>query len=102
MLDEPFAGLDVTIKTRLYEQIRELCATFDLTLILVAHDPLEARALCHQAAVLEDDTIQETGALDTLLANPASMTLRTFVDQLRDTRKGLGTGAKPAASAESP
>ena len=29
LLDEPFAGLDVTIKTRLYEQIRELCATFD-------------------------------------------------------------------------
>ena len=102
LLDEPFAGLDGTIKTRLYEQIRELCATFDLTLILVAHDPLEARALCQQAAVLEDGAIRETGALDTLLANPASMTLRTFVDQLRDTRKGLGAGAKPAASAESP
>ena len=70
--------------------------------VYVAHDPLEARALCQQAAVLEDGAIQETGALDTLLANPASMTLRTFVDQLRDTRKGLGAGAKPEASAESP
>ena len=83
LLDEPFTALDVTIKTRLYEQIRELCATFDLNLILVAHDLLEARALCHQAAVLEDGTIQETGALDVLLANPASMTLGTFVEQLR-------------------
>ena len=83
LLDEPFSGLDVTIKMRLYAQIRELCTTFELTLILVAHDPLEARALCHHAAVLEDGTIQETGPLDTLLARPVSMTLRTFVEQLR-------------------
>ena len=87
LLDEPFAGLDVTIKVRLYKQIRELCAMFDLSLILVAHDPLEARAVCQQAAVLEDGTIQETGALDALLANPKSITLRTFVEQLRDTGK---------------
>ena len=71
-----------------------------VSVVYVAHDPLKARALCQQAAFLEDGTIQETGALDTLLANPASMTLRTFVDQLRDTRKGLGAGAR--TSAESP
>ena len=102
LLDEPFAGLDVTIKTRLYTQILELCATFDLNLILVAHDPLEARAVCQQAAVLEDGTIQETGALDALLANPASITLRTFVEQLRDTGKELGAAVTPASKDESP
>ena len=101
LLDAPFAGLDVAIRTRLYAQIRELCAMFRLTLILVAHDPFEARALCHQAAVLEDGTIQEQGALDALLANPASTTLATFVEQLRDVGKGLGAGATPAVSAES-
>ena len=85
LLDEPFSGLDLTIKIRLQTQIQELCATFGLTLILVAHDPLEARALCHQAAVLANGAIQETGPLDALLANPQSVTLRTFVEQLRDT-----------------
>ena len=83
LLDEPFSGLDFTIKTRLQTQMQELCAAFKLTLILVAHDPLEARALCHQAAVLENGAIQETGLLDALLANPKSITLRTFVEQLR-------------------
>ena len=72
---EQATGITVTIKTRLYEQIRELCATFHLILILVAHDPFEARALYHQAAVLENGTLREQGALDALLANPASMTL---------------------------
>ncbi len=87
LLDEPFSGLDFTIKTRLQTQLQELCAAFELTLVLVAHDPLEARALCHQAAVLENGAIQETGLLDALLANPKSITLRTFVEQLRDTGK---------------
>ena len=99
LLDEPFSGLDLTIKIRLQTQMQELCATFGLTLILVAHDPLEARALCHQAAVLENGAIQETGPLDALLANPESVTLRTFVEQLRDTAETFGANAKPDGSA---
>ena len=98
LLDEPFSGLDLTIKTRLQTQIRELCAAFQLTLVLVAHDALEARALCHQAAVLENGAIQETGPLDALLANPESVTLRTFVEQLRDTAETFGANAKPDGS----
>ena len=99
LLDEPFSGLDLTIKMRLQTQIRELCAAFGLTLVLVAHDPLEAWALCHQAAVLENGAIQETGLLDTMLANPKSVTLRTFVEQLRDTAETFGANAKPDGSA---
>ena len=102
LLDEPFSGLDLTIKTRLQTQMRELCAAFKLTLMLVAHDPRAAGALCHRADVLEDGTIKETGALDALLANPKSLILRTFVEQLRDTGKRFAASAKPAPSAESP
>ncbi len=79
-----------------------MCAAFKLTLILVAHDPLEARALCHQATVLENGAIQETGPLDALLANPESVTLRTFVEQLRDTGKRFGTHPKPDGSVYAP
>ncbi len=98
LLDEPFSGLDLTIKTRLQTQIQQLCAAFKLTLILVAHDPLEARALCRQAAVLENGAIQETGPLDALLAHPESVTLRTFVEQLRDTAETFGANARPDGS----
>ena len=99
LLDQPFSGLDLTTKTRLQMQIQELCAAFKLTLILVpTHAPLEARALCHQAGVLENGAIQETGQLDALLANPESLTLRTFVEQLRDIGKEFGGNAKPDGS----
>ena len=99
LLDEPFSGLDLTIKTRLQTQLQELCAAFKLTLILVIHEPLEARALCHQAAVLENGAIQERGPFGALLANPESVTLRTFVEQLRNTAEMFGANTKPDGSA---
>ena len=82
LLDEPFSGLDSVTKNHLYAAIRRLCADFALTLIIVSHDPLEAAALCSHAAVLEQGRIAEIGALDALLRNPTSETLRSFVAQL--------------------
>ena len=82
LLDEPFSGLDITMKARLYAEIWQLCENFDLTLMMVSHDPMEATALCSQVAVLENGAIRERGLLDELLGNPSSNTLRAFSEQL--------------------
>ncbi len=82
LLDEPFGGLDLELKRHLCEEILRLSVAFDVTVLLVSHDPLEARAFCSHAAVLEEGRISETGALDRLLRNPASRTLREFAAQL--------------------
>jgi len=82
LLDEPFAGLDLGLKRHLYEEIRSLASTFGIAGLLVSHDPMEATAFCSHGAVLEGGRIRERGRLDALLANPASETLREFVDQL--------------------
>ena len=82
LLDEPFGGLDLELKRHLSEEILRLSVAFDVTVLLVSHDPLEARAFCSHAAVLEKGRICETGALDELLRNPVSGTLREFAAQL--------------------
>lgn len=82
LLDEPFSGLDIATKDHLYAAIRQLCADFALTLIIVSHDPLEAAALCSHAAILEQGRVAEIGELPALLRNPVSETLRAFVAQL--------------------
>ena len=89
LLDEPFSALDLGVKTRLYGEIRRICATTALTLVVVAHDPLEALALCDRAAVLEDGAITEQGELETLLAAPTSATLRIFVEHVQAPAAGL-------------
>ena len=82
LLDEPFGGLDLGLKRHLCEEILRLSVDFDVTVLLVSHDPLEARSFCSHAAVLEEGRICETGALDTLLRDPASGTLREFAAQI--------------------
>ncbi len=82
LLDEPFGGLDLELKRHLSEEILRLSVAFNVTVLLVSHNPLEARAFCSHAAVLEEGRICETGALDQLLRNPASGTLREFATQL--------------------
>ena len=92
LLDEPFSGLDIAIKTHLYTEIRRLCRELNVTLILVSHDPLEATALCSYGAVIEQGRIKENGPLQELLRAPASETLRAFVAQLRETGSRAPSG----------
>jgi ABC-type Fe3+/spermidine/putrescine transport system ATPase subunit len=82
LLDEPFAGLDVIVKAQLFEEIKSLCNNFRVTLLVVTHDPLEAAALCSEAAVIENGRLQERGPLKTLLDNPSSAILKALVAQL--------------------
>jgi ABC-type Fe3+/spermidine/putrescine transport system ATPase subunit len=82
-LDEPFAGLDLVTKTRLLEQISTVAGAQHLTIVLVTHDPMEARVLCRSAVVLEKGRVREAGPLAQLLRDPQSEILRIFRDHLR-------------------
>jgi iron(III) transport system ATP-binding protein len=77
-LDEPFAGLDLVMKTHLLTEISELANQRQFTLLLVTHDPMEVMSLCHSAIVLEQGQVVETGKLEALLQTPKSETLKVF------------------------
>ncbi|MBA3387480.1 MAG: ABC transporter ATP-binding protein [Chthoniobacterales bacterium] len=81
-LDEPFSGLDITLKAQLFAEMQQLAASQAVTLILVTHDPLEATALCTHALVIENGSVSEQGQLGELLRQPRSSTLRAFLRQL--------------------
>ncbi len=80
LLDEPFSGLDIVIKAKLFDEIQMHCVNFGITLLLVTHDPLEATALCSRALVIENARLAECGPLDDLLCKPTSNLLRSFVE----------------------
>jgi ABC-type Fe3+/spermidine/putrescine transport system ATPase subunit len=91
LMDEPYAGLDLVLKSRLLPEVQELAALQDMTVILVTHDPLEAMSMCHSAVVLDEGSIVEAGPLTDLLGAPRSDLLRVFQDEFR--RYEAGTGA---------
>jgi ABC-type Fe3+/spermidine/putrescine transport system ATPase subunit len=78
LMDEPYAGLDIVLKSRLLPQVRELAALRNMTVILVTHDPLEAMSLCPSAIVLDQGRIIEAGTWTALLDAPRSELLRVF------------------------
>ncbi len=84
LLDEPFASIDLPVKTRLLAEIARLADHERIAVVLVTHDPLEALALCDEGAVLEGGRLIERGRLRTLLAAkvPRSATLQAFRAQL--------------------
>lgn len=82
LLDEPFSGLDITLKVQLFSEIQQLASIHAVTLVLVTHDPLEAIALCTNALVIEEGSVCDRGQLRELLRQPRSLTLQAFLRQL--------------------
>jgi ABC-type Fe3+/spermidine/putrescine transport system ATPase subunit len=83
LMDEPYAGLDLVIKSRLLAEVHALSALQNMTVILVTHDPWEAMSLCRSALVLDQGRLVEAGPLTELLCSPRSDLLRVFRDEFR-------------------
>jgi putative phosphonate transport system ATP-binding protein len=69
-LDEPTAGLDVSVQARVLDLIRGLSAEFGLSAVLVTHDLMAARLLSHRLLVMKDGRAVESGLTDQVLDDP--------------------------------
>jgi ABC-type sulfate/molybdate transport systems ATPase subunit len=81
LLDEPFASLDLVLKAHLIAELHHLIREFDCTLVLVTHEPDDARSLCSQVLLLERGQIRESGRWDEVLAQPQSALLQLYKDR---------------------
>lgn len=70
ILDEPTAGLDVSVQATVLGLFRELRQVFDLTYIFISHDLSVVRLMCHRVAVMYLGRIVEIGPADELMENP--------------------------------
>jgi ABC-type sulfate/molybdate transport systems ATPase subunit len=102
LLDEPYAGLDLVLKSRLLAEVRALAALQDMTVILVTHDPLEAMSLCRAAVVLDQGEVVEAGPLTELLDAPRSELLRVFRDEFGRHEEGKDACRSTAYALSSP
>ncbi|MEC5397532.1 phosphonate C-P lyase system protein PhnK [Uliginosibacterium sp. H1] len=69
-MDEPTAGLDVSVQARFLDLLRSLVAELGLAVILVTHDLAVARLLAHRLIVMRQGRIVETGLTDQVLDDP--------------------------------
>lgn len=64
LMDEPLANLDVKLKRKILDHIRNLKQKFNLTIIYVTHDHNEAFAISDKIVVIDNGKIEETGTVE--------------------------------------
>jgi len=80
VLDEPTAGVDVELRKRLWDFMRELNAA-GTTILLTTHYLEEAEELCDQVAIIDKGELLTARSMDDLLSEVASSTLWMRYDQ---------------------
>jgi len=65
-LDEPTIGLDVSVKLRIRDFLKQINRRYGTTIMLTTHDLSDIEALCHRVVMLDRGTIVYDGPLTTL------------------------------------
>ncbi|WP_026690848.1 ABC transporter ATP-binding protein [Alteribacter aurantiacus] len=68
-LDEPTIGLDVLVKMKIREFLKEINRKYKTTILLTTHDLSDIEALCERVVLLDEGKIIYDGALDKLQQN---------------------------------
>jgi putative ABC transport system ATP-binding protein len=68
LLDEPTAALDETTRDAVEQTLAHLRREIDLSIVLVSHDPAQARRLGDWVLRMEDGRIAESGPVERVLA----------------------------------
>ncbi|WP_309087444.1 ATP-binding cassette domain-containing protein [Domibacillus sp.] len=68
-LDEPTIGLDVLVKLKIREFLKEMNAAYNTTVLLTTHDLSDIEALCERVVMLDEGKIIYDGQLESLRSN---------------------------------
>lgn len=72
LLDEPTAGLDVTVRRRFREDLDRLARERAGAIVLITHDAADAFALADRIAVLDEGRVAQLGTPDEVTLDPAT------------------------------
>ncbi|MCP3868189.1 MAG: ABC transporter ATP-binding protein [Gammaproteobacteria bacterium] len=81
LLDEPFSGLDVELRTQLAREVRDILKRDQITAILVTHDQLEAFAMADKIAVMAEGELRQWGDGYQLYHRPVDRFVADFIGQ---------------------
>jgi len=70
LLDEPFAALGPALKADMLDLVAEIAVDQDATLLMVTHDPADARRICPEAIIVAEGRTSRPAPTEALLSNP--------------------------------
>ena len=97
LFDEPFTGLDTTLRVRVRTEISALLREVGMTSVFVTHDQEEAFVLGDEVAVMREGRVQQVGTPAQVYASPVDEWVATFVGEANllpaTARDGIATTA---------
>ena len=79
LLDEPFSSLDVDLRERLAQEVRQILKASGTTALLVTHDQLEAFAIGDVIGVMNQGRLEQWDDAYTLYHRPATRFVARFI-----------------------
>ena len=73
MLDEPFSALDSHLRFRMEQEVRQVIAGFDRTVILVSHNRDEVYRMADRVAVMSEGRIERIGSRQEVFRDPRTV-----------------------------
>lgn len=82
LMDEPFSALDPLIRREMQQELLDIQAKLNKTIIFITHDVNEAFKLGDRVAVMKDGRIVQIGTPEDILANPINDYIEDFVQDI--------------------
>ena len=90
LLDEPLSALDGVIKESIKDKIRAIAKDYNLTTIIVNHDPEEALTISDKVLILEKGGISQYGKPSEIITHPENPFVKKFIlNQLEIKRNNI-------------
>ncbi len=81
LMDEPFSNLDVTLRERLAEEVRDILKRAGATAILVTHDQREAFAVADRVGVMAEGRLLQWDTPYAIYHEPAHRYVASFIGE---------------------
>ena len=82
LMDEAFSALDPLIRREMQDELLDLQAEHERTIIFITHDLNEALRIGDRIAIMADGQIMQSGTGEEILTNPANDFVREFVEDV--------------------
>ncbi|KAB2488240.1 ABC transporter ATP-binding protein [Priestia endophytica] len=90
LLDEPLSALDGVIKESIKERIKSIAKEFQLTTIIVTHDPEEALTLSDKILIINQGNVSQFGTPYEIIHHPKNEFVKGFIlKQLQIKRQNI-------------
>lgn len=82
LMDEAFSALDPLIRKEMQDELLDLQANLQKTIIFITHDLNEALRIGDRIAIMKDGKIMQIGTGEDILTNPSNEYIRSFLEDV--------------------